>query len=465
MNCSRRLYKGTPYPYEIELPFSGSNITDLTVTFYTDGELTVTKDLTDITLSGDTMVITLEPEDLEYLADGVLYYTVEYDGDEYGEYSTNSPFVVATPGDYSGSTLEELLAASYDSGYSEGWPSGYISGYTVGQEDCSGGTCESAWTEGYQSGYTDGLNACDGEDYSTSLLRFEIISGGTIKWSVISNGDPKTIQVKIDEGGWSSITSTLEGVVLNVNPGNTVWLKGNNSQYFTNTFDGSTAVYVIKGNIMSLINGDNISAYPRLTSESTFRKMFQGTNVVDASDMVLPAQIITKGCYQNLFKDCTLLLYPPKELPALVVPTLAYADMFMGCSIMKRAPKICATSFRDSSEIYRMSMNHMFAGCENLTVGPDLLFDKTYDEHCEGMFSGCTNLRYLKCLATHNDWRNAYPNWLDGVSPTGTFVKAPEATVSNFVSGDYTWCQVDPDFGSARFQPLIPVGWTVIDNT
>ena len=60
------------------------------------------------------------------------------------------------------------------------------------------------------------------------------------------------------------------------------------------------------------------------------------------------------------------------------------------------------------------------------------------------MFSGCSNLNSVVCLATTNISLNTCINWLNGVAATGTFTKAPGATWGSGVSG-------------------IPSGWTVRD--
>lgn len=61
------------------------------------------------------------------------------------------------------------------------------------------------------------------------------------------------------------------------------------------------------------------------------------------------------------------------------------------------------------------------------------------------MFAGCTNLNYVKCLATDISADYCTINWLDGVAATGTFKKA--TGMEDWTTG------VDG----------IPTGWTVID--
>lgn len=136
MICSRRLYKGNAY--EICLPISDTGVT--MVRFYTKGDVIIEKEPIS---TGDTMCFELAENDLASLEDGVLRYEIVTD---YETTDTNAPYVVVTPGNYSGNTLEDLLADAYDSGY------------TAGKEDCSGDTCEGVFDSGYTSGYTDGFD-------------------------------------------------------------------------------------------------------------------------------------------------------------------------------------------------------------------------------------------------------------------------------------------------------------------
>lgn len=152
MICSRRLYKGNAY--EICLPLTDTGVT--LVRFYTKGDVIVEKEPE---TTGDSMCFSFTEEDLALLEDGVLRYG-------HDDFDTNSPYVVVTPGDYSGSTLDDLLEDAFDSGY------------TAGQEDCSGGTCEGIWESGYTSGYTDGVDSIQ-----EITLRENITDNGEYAWA------------------------------------------------------------------------------------------------------------------------------------------------------------------------------------------------------------------------------------------------------------------------------------------
>lgn len=438
MTCTynRRLYKGNSY--EIELPFSYSTtLGDLTVTFYTDGEVKVIKDLSDITLSGDTMVMTLTAEDLEYLKDGVLYYTVEYDGDEYGEYTTNSPYVVATPIDYSGNTLEVLLEEAFDSGY------------TSGLYDCSGETCESAWTEGYSSGYTDGRTngyqagkeAGFESGYTNGIriarggcspysfpLTFNVTSPGVIEFNTVGdvvhiglfpflNGELiGPYEPALGTSGWL-ITGSVEvqaGDVLELYDGG--YNFEFNSCSLTNyiTFCGTTCGFEIEGNIMSLMN--QVSWFPDYPAEGPPECWFPSSfERKEGCEEYYP--LPTEGwhgsyMFHKLFLDCTGLT----SAENLALPT----DTLPNC------------------------YDSMFKGCTNLKVGPELPAEAPMQGAYEFMFSGCTNLNYVKCLADDLTATGSTYNWLSDVSPTGGFLTPSTTNWSTGTSG-------------------IPTGWTRIN--
>jgi hypothetical protein len=73
----------------------------------------------------------------------------------------------------------------------------------------------------------------------------------------------------------------------------------------------------------------------------------------------------------------------------------------------------------------------MFFGCTSLVTAPDLLATTLVDECYYCMFTECSNLNYIKCLAT--DISSAsYTTlaWVDGVASTGTFIYDLETTWS-----------------------------------
>jgi hypothetical protein len=70
--------------------------------------------------------------------------------------------------------------------------------------------------------------------------------------------------------------------------------------------------------------------------------------------------------------------------------------------------------------------SHMFRGCTNLIAAPDLPSPCKYggfETFYWGMFEGCTNLKYIKCLLGQYAEDINIENWVIGVSDSGTFVK------------------------------------------
>ena len=88
----------------------------------------------------------------------------------------------------------------------------------------------------------------------------------------------------------------------------------------------------------------------------------------------------------------------------------------------------------------------MFYGCTNLQNAP-VLPAATLAPFCYcDMFYGCTNISHIKMLATDISAPYCLISWVEGVSPTGTFVKHPDMTsLPVGING-------------------IPEGWTVVND-
>ena len=104
--CNRRLYKGNSY--EICLPITDTGVTS--VRFYTSGDIVIEKEGK---IVDDTMCFELTKLELDLLPDGVLRYS-------YADFDSNTKYVIVTPADYSGSTLEDIIADAFESGHTAG---------------------------------------------------------------------------------------------------------------------------------------------------------------------------------------------------------------------------------------------------------------------------------------------------------------------------------------------------------
>ena len=209
-------------------------------------------------------------------------------------------------------------------------------------------------------------------------LTMEILTGGTINFkhnrTLVSDVGNLSIQYQVNAGTWTTLTSSTGGTSIQVNTGDVVKFKGDNATYSTlplsyTTFSGSTAIFNLKGNIMSLVNSTGFSGMSVVSQEYEFNRMFANTNVVSAEELVLPATAIAQHAYTSMFQDCTSLTTAP-ELPA---PTLT-----VNC----------------------------------------------YDE----MFNGCSSLNHIRCYATDISALNCTYNWVSNVATAGTFVKHTDMT-------------------------------------
>ena len=173
-------------------------------------------------------------------------------------------------------------------------------------------------------------------------------------------------------------------------------------------------------------------------AQGCYRYMFHGcSKLTDAPE--LPATQLEGSCYENMFKDCTSLTTAP-QLPAVVLYDWCYSGMFEGCKNLRVAPELPA------QDLERGCYENMFSGCDNLENAPELPAATLSPRCYRNMFSGCSNLQNVKCLANDISEWDCTSEWLYGVSPSGTFVKA---------EGMEDWpTGVDG----------IPEGWTVVSE-
>ena len=335
-------------------------------------------------------------------------------------------------------------------------------------------------------------------DYTTEYLTFNILSAGTINWTASNTALTKTIEYKVNNNEWTSITSNTgsSAPTITVNYGDKLQLRGNNAQYANgssvyNSFANSTASFEVEGNIMSLIYGDDFKNNLTISSANTFNGLFKNcTNLVSAKNLILPATTLARICYSQMFRDCTSLTAAPKlpattlvdncysnmfqgctslttvpELPATTLANYCYFNMFTNCKSLTTAPALPVTNLTNScysgmfygctslttapelpaTTLASYCYSNMFYGCTSLTTAPELPATTLAGSCYERMFNDCTNLNYIKCLATDISVFNCTYNWVNGVASTGIFVKNPNMT---------SW---------PRNNDGIPTGWTVQD--
>jgi hypothetical protein len=282
--------------------------------------------------------------------------------------------------------------------------------------------------------------------YSAMPLTFDIISAGTIVWYTQQN--PKVIEYKINDGSWTSITSSTE-TSISVQDGDKVQFRGYNDTYGVpsndpscSTFIGSgntqsTAIFNIYGNVMSLIDGDNYQGL-QFTNDNIgafvglfncFGATTNNKSLISAENLILPDNVV-ENCYRGMFMRSKGLTTPP-VLPATTLANSCYNRMFAICYELTTAPVLPATAL--TTECYRQ----MFNDCRKIERAPELPAATLADSCYYQMFTGCTSLDYIKCLATDISASNCTYQWVKGVRnvSTCTFVKKTGSTWSSGDSG------------------------------
>lgn len=183
----------------------------------------------------------------------------------------------------------------------------------------------------------------------------------------------------------------------------------------------------------------------------------------------LPATTLASKCYYRMFWNCTGLT-AATELPATTLAANCYESMFQGCASLTDASMV---SIGDSSTVAEDSCcKSMFNGCANLTQPPTLpattlapncyygmfynvrnhlvtapvLPAATLATNCyRDMFNQCYALTGITCLATDISATDCTTNWVQRITTTGTFSKAPSMT--GWTTGDNG----------------VPANWTVQD--
>lgn len=251
------------------------------------------------------------------------------------------------------------------------------------------------------------------------------------------------------------------------NIGDKVYIYGNNtsmssasSKYYSLIVNNKQVS--VSGDLTRLLNPNGVTTLP----DYAFNGLFQNSNgIVDASGLTIPvttvgqyalhfmfagcttlqyaptqlvATNLGKGCYSEMFRNCTSLITVP-TLPATTLAEYCYVEMFSNCTSLTTAPALPALTMEN------YCYSQMFEGCSGLTTAP-VLPALTLDTDCySSMFRNCTSLNSVTCLATDISALDCTDSWLENVSSTGTFTKNPN--MSNWPTGISG----------------IPTGWTVQD--
>ena len=270
------------------------------------------------------------------------------------------------------------------------------------------------------------------------------------------NDNNPNLQYSTDGTSWSTYNTTI-----NINQGQTYYLKGNNSTGWSHGWDKTSTLSItgdvsISGNVMGLLdNGAKPGEQRDITNipnNYCFDDLFAGSSgITSVSKSFLPATSLATYCYNGMFKGCTSLETAP-NLPATSLATNCYSSMFQGCTALTVAPKLPATSLADCC--YAQMFFHcsslttapnlpattladacywlMFNGCSSLTTAPELPATTLKQGCYNGMFSGCSSFNSIKIGYTGNYNSNYFENWVQGVADSGTFYYNGNQTAQDF---------------------------------
>ena len=300
-----------------------------------------------------------------------------------------------------------------------------------------------SWTTG-----TKGIPANWTVEDNQEPLTFNILSAGTINWTASSTSIAKTIDYKLNDNEWVSITSNTgeSAPTITVNSGDKIQFRGNNAQYTTNSFmynsfSGSTALFEVEGNIMSLIYGDDFKNKLTISSNYAFASLFRGcTKLVSAENLILPATTLAKYCYTMMFEGCTSLTTAP-ALPATTLASNCYNNMFSGTNAL---PDCSNIDFASSTVVASGGLIGLFAGTKVTDNDLERLLPKndngryylpatTLANSCYlNMFYKCTSLTTAPELPATTLANYCYQSMFQGCISLTTAPTLPATTLANY---------------------------------
>ena len=260
--------------------------------------------------------------------------------------------------------------------------------------------------------------------YDTQYLTFEAIDNGT-SFQFNQNG----LEYSLDDGStWNSLGASVDTPSLNT--GDKIMFRGNMSitkGYGIGQFS-SNGHFNIEGNPLSLVDDTNFADITDFTGmNQIFFQLFYGTDVVDASNLALPATTLSQDCYTSMFEGCTSLVTAP-ALPATTLAEYCYNRMFNGCRSLTTAPELPATTLAEYCYSY------MFSTCTSLTTAPELPATTLTSSCYQSMFYGCTGLTTAPALPATTLGAACYNSMFQGCTGLTT---APALPATTLASGCY----------------------------
>ena len=294
------------------------------------------------------------------------------------------------------------------------------------------GTISGSWAAGQV--YTYSINANDAIDY----LRFTAIEDGTFTLKIPQYAYVSRLSYSMDEGEtWvtTDINRYIDNTITTpvVTAGNSILWKGKASAYSSGTSQAyaskfsSTGKYNISGNIMSLLYENAVNRTDIAVSFTFMYLFYQNTNLLDISELIMPATTLANYCYQNMFSGCTNLTGNTPELPATTLASYCYNGMFSNTKITS-APELPATTLAP------YCYSSMFNNCKNITVAPELPAT-TLANYCYCYMLAGTSITAAPELPATTLAGYCYNSMFNGCK---SLIAAPELPATTLFNGCYS---------------------------
>ena len=322
-------------------------------------------------------------------------------------------------------------------------------------------TKDTPWVSYFNNGHTE--EVLYQKSYKDIPLTVEGLGSGTVTLLLdgLSDDYSKEIWYSVNYDEWICVEPFMDDetwISISFEEGDIIQFKGYNSAYYgtdgsssesylrIQCWDGECKIY---GNIMSLIDGDYFTGLTSLTAPYTFTGLFSGgQGIVDASNLILPATVLTPHCYEIMFRGCDSLEYPPKIFPATIVPEAAYSSTFENCDMLVAPPKLLMTTLSSGTT----HCAAMFKGCGSLEYMPELLPTTVYSQSYTDMFMNCTSLTECTELPATTLGNHCYNSMFKGCT---ALVKAPNILPATTLA-DYCYQAMFYGCDSLEDAPILP---------
>lgn len=203
------------------------------------------------------------------------------------------------------------------------------------------------------------------------------------------------LEYSFDRDNWVTIEFPKDTSILDIaTEDKPIYFRGDNPDGFDNAVVGNKYLTFVSdgevaGNIMSIL--DPTCESVTLPNSYCFGRLFYGSRITSAANLILPADQLVSNAYYQLFCNCANLNKVP-ELPATKLAMQCYMYMFANCKSLTKAPVLPANTLAPYCYQY------MFQGCTILTQAPELPAMNLAERCYESMFKNCTALHILSNL-------------------------------------------------------------------